>query len=176
MNFEETISPVTKYLLDNNFKISESWAHYIRYSSGSVIIIVGYSDRERLFSYFAGYDHELPVEIGPRIINTVFGDDRFGLQQSLTIPDFISFIKNKGSAIVKGDRQKLKEMKDLMARESEESAVEAILHQNLREAEKAWDQKDYRHFIKCVNRVNKDDLPLSYVRKRLIALKELGER
>jgi hypothetical protein len=82
----------------------------------------------------------------------------------------ISFLKTSGKLIVSGDKEIFKKLNEFSERQSREYTKQIIHLQNMQGADKAWTQKDYINFIKCIDRTDKDLLPASYLKKYKIAV------
>ena len=170
MNFEQSIYPLTEFLIDNNFSVSYKEQHFIRYSTNSTVITVAYANLEYLFYTHVGQDSKSLLELTPTAIKTVFKDDSFQLQSTLTIDNLISFFNSTGKSIISGDKDTFKKLSEFSDRQSREFTKEIIQQQNIQGADKAWTQKDYLSFIKCIDRTDKESLPKSYLKKYKIAV------
>ncbi len=176
MNFEKSIYPLTEYLIDNEFSIINKSPHFIKYSSNSATITVAYDNLEYLFYVHVGKNSESLMELTPIALKGVFKDDSFQFQSTLTIDNLISFLKAAGKSIALGDKKIFKELKEFSDRQSKEITKQIIQLQNIQGADKAWKQKDYINFIKCIDRTEKDLLPQSYLKKYKIAMDKLQRR
>ena len=126
MNFEESIYPLTEFLQDNDFSVTNNSLHFIEYSSNSAIITVAYANLEYLYYTHVGQNSKSLVELTPIAIKEVFKDDSFQFQSTLTIDNLISFFKEAGKAIVLGDKKILKELNDFSERQSREYTKQLI--------------------------------------------------
>lgn len=79
------------------------------------------------------------------------------------------FLKSNGSALLSGDESKLLELKLFSEKESEVYTFQILQEQNLAAANKAWENGNYKEFIKMIDQTNKDKLPSSYQLKYKIA-------
>ncbi len=170
MNFEQSIYPLTEFLTDNNFSVAYKEQHFIRYSTNSTIITVAYANLEYLFYTHVGQDSKSLVELTPIAVREVFKDDSFQFQSTLTIENLILFLKTSGKLIISGDKKIFKELIEFSERQSKEYTRQINHSQNIQGADKAWKQKDYLNFIKCIDRTEKDLLPESYLKKYKIAV------
>lgn len=170
MNFDQSTYPLTEFLTDNNFSVTKKEQHFIEYSSKSAIITIAYANLEYLFYTHVGQDSKSLVELTPIVVKEVFKDDRFQLQSTLTIENLISFLKTSGKLIVSGDKEIFKKLNEFSDGQSREYTRRIIHLQNIQGADKAWTQKDYANFIKCIDRAEKDLLPESYLKKYKIAV------
>ena len=176
MNFNETISPLSQFLMSNYFSIAGNSQHFIEYSSGSVIISLAYDNIDHLFYVHIGQDQDLLTELTPSAIKTVFDEESFQFQSTLTIENLISFLKGKGKPIILGDTTKLQELKEFADTRAKEF-TENIMHlQHLKGADFAWERKDYHRFIECIQKTNQNILPQSYLKKYKIALARIGKQ
>jgi len=173
MNFEQSIHPLTEFLTDNNFSIAYKEQHFITYSSNSAVITVAYASIEYLFYTHVGQNAKSLIELTPITVKEVFDNNSFQFQSTLTIENLIAFLKTDGKSIVLGDKKIFVELKEFSERQSREYTRQIIHLQNVQGADKAWIQKDYAQFIKCIERTEKNLLPESYSKKYKIAVDKL---
>lgn len=170
MNFEQAIYPLTEFLFDNNFLVAYREQHFIRYFKNSTTITVAYASLEYLFYTHVGQNSKSLIELTPAAIKTVFNDDSFQFQSTLTIDNLISFFKGKGKSIVSGHKDVFQRLIDFSDQQSKEFTKELIQLQNIQGADKAWRHKDYLSFIRCIDRTDKELVPESYLKKYKIAV------
>jgi hypothetical protein len=96
MNFNETISPLSQFLLSNHFLIAGSSHNFIQYSSDSMIITLAYNGLAYLFYTHIGQHEDSLTELTPLAIKAVFDEGGFQFQSTLTIENLVSFLKGKG--------------------------------------------------------------------------------
>jgi hypothetical protein len=173
MNFDDSIYPLTEFLIDNNFSVTKKEQHFVEYSANSAIITVAYNILEYVFYISVGQNSKSLTELTPLEVKEVFREDGFQFQSTLTIDNLISFLNGAGKGILLGDKKIFKELKEFTERKSKEFTRQIIQLQNTKSADKAWTQKDYANFIKCIDRTEKDLLPESYLKKYKIALDKL---
>lgn len=173
MNFEQSIYPLTEFLIDNNFSVAYKEQHFIRYTTKSAIITVAYANLEYLIYTHVGKDLETLVELTPNVVKEVFKDDSFQYQSTLTTKNLISFLKSTGKLIVSGDKKIFKELTEFSERQSRDYTRQIIHSQNMKDADNAWTRKDYMNFIKCIDRVEKELLTGSYLKKYKMAVDKL---
>ncbi len=176
MNFSETIFPLTQLLTSNHFTIAESSQNFIKYTSESVIITIAYSNLEYLFYTHVGKDSNSLIELTPLAVKTVFDEDSFQFQSTLTIENLISLLKDKGQSILLGDKTKLTELEEFNDRRLKEFTERIIHLQHLKAADYAWEQKDYHRFIECIEQTNQKLLAPSYLKKYKIAMDRLSKQ
>lgn len=169
MNFEQSTYPLTEFLTSNGFLVTNKEQHFIRYSTNSTVITVAYASLEYLFYSHVGQDSNSLVELTPLAVREVFKDDSFQFQSTLTIENLVSFFKKSGKQILSGDEKIFKELIEFSERQLKEYTRQINHLQNIQGADKAWTQKDYLNFIKCIDRTDKDLLPESYLKKYKIA-------
>lgn len=170
MNFDQSTYSLTEFLTDNNFSVTKKQQHFIEYSSKSAIITIAYANLEHLFYIHVGQDLKSLVELTPIVVKEFFKDDGFQLQSTLTIENLISFLKTSGKPLVSGDKEIFNRLSEFSERQSNEYTKRIIHLQNIQGADKAWTQKDYVNFIKCIERAEKNLLPESYLKKYKIAV------
>ena len=173
MNFEELIYPLTEYLADNNFSVTNKSLHLIEYSSNFATIRIAYANLEHLLYTYVGQSSKSLIELTPTAAKEVFNDDSFQFQSTLTIDNLISFLKGNGKSIVSGDKNAFLELNEFSKRQSKEYTRQIIQSQNIQSADKAWIQRDYINFIKFIDKTEKNLLPESYLKKYKIAVYKL---
>ncbi|UAY53041.1 hypothetical protein [Ferruginibacter albus] len=173
MNFEQSIFPLTEFLIDNKFSITKKEQYFIKYSTNSVVITIAYVNLEHLFYIHVGQNSKSLIELTPISIKEVFEDDNFRLQSSLTIDNLISFLKGIGKCLLLGDKKIFKALNEFSESQVTKYTKQIIQSQNIKAADKAWGQKDYVAFIKCIDRTEKELLAESYLKKYRIAVNKL---
>ncbi len=173
MNFEDSIYPLTEFLTDNNFSVTNKSLYFIEYSSNFASIKIAYASLEYLYYAYFGQNSKSLIELTPTAIKAVFKDDSFQFQSTLTIGDLISFLKGTGRSILSGDENTFIELNEFSEKQSREYTKQIIQAQNIQNADKAWTRKDYINFIKYIDNMEKDLLPESYLKKYKVAVDEL---
>ncbi|MEI6946713.1 hypothetical protein V9K67_05880 [Paraflavisolibacter sp. H34] len=173
MHFEDLIYPLTLFLVDHNFSVTREVLHFIEYSSDSANVTVAYASLECVFYVHIGQSSTSLIELTPIVVKEVFEDDSFQFQSTLSIDNLICFLKTAGRSVLFGDPKIFKELNEFSTRQSGEFTRKIFQLQNVQDADKAWKQKDYLTFIKCIDRTDKDLLPGSYLKKYKIAIDKL---
>ncbi len=91
------------------------------------------------------------------------------MQSTLTIDNLISFLTTSGNSILLGDKKILQKLVDFSEHQSRVYARTATHLQHLQDADRAWSEKNYINFIKCIDEMKKELLPQSYLKKYKIA-------
>ncbi len=173
MNFEESTLPLTELLLKNGFSVSKSSINCKEYFLGSILISIFYNEREHLLFIQIGSDHNSLNELSPEVVKSVFNDDQYRLQSTLTIDNLVSFLKAKGQSILSGDISKINEINEFSFKQSREYTADLIYLQNLKVVDKAWNEQNYSDFIKGIDKIDHKRLPESYLKKYKIAVGKL---
>ena len=159
MNFEELIYPLTEFLTDNNFSVTNKSPYSIEYSSNFTTIRIAYANLEKLFYTYVGQSSKSLIELTPTAAKEVFNDDSFKFQSTLTIDNLISFLQGNGKSILSGDKNAFIELNEFSERQSKEYTRRIIQSQNIQSADEAWMQKDYINFIKLIDKTEKSCFP-----------------
>ena len=173
MNFEESIHPLTEFLTNNNFSVTYKSPHFIKYSSNLVTITIAYANLEYLFYTHVGQNSASLMELTSIEIKEVFNDGSFQYQPTLSIDNLILFLKTSGESILSGDPNTFKKLNEFIERQSKEFIKQITHEQNVQGADRAWRQKDYMEFIKCIDSAERDLLAESYLKKYKIAVNKL---
>jgi hypothetical protein len=176
MNFEESIYPLTEFLIGKNFNVSVKSHYLVEYSSNSVLIRVVYDNHEHLFYTYVGKKSTSLFELTPLTIKEIFKDYSFKYQTTLTIENLISFFNISGKSILAGNEKVFKKLNEFYEQASKKYTKQLLQYQNIQLADEAWLQKDYANFIKSIDKTEKTLLPESYLKKYKIAIAKLQKR
>ena len=145
------------------------------FKSNLVEAIIGYNKLERSCLFSIGRRNGFLSPINDKVLNEIFNSNLKVDQQIMEV--FVNnvsiFLTKEGASLLKGDLNKLDEIKLFVEEESNIYNLQLKQRQNLRAINKAWDNQNYKDFIRLIEEIDKDDLPLSYQSKYKIASKKL---
>lgn len=151
--------------------IVEEYKNYFRFKSNVVEAVISYNELDRTSIFEMGKAYEFLYPLNDKLIKQVFGSDANINQvtKEIFVDNIALFLKGNGSALLRGDESKLRDLKNFSEKESEIYTFKVLQEQNLAAANKAWEDGNYKEFIKIIDQINKDKLPSSYQLKYKIA-------
>ncbi|HNO01181.1 MAG TPA: hypothetical protein PKN06_13030 [Chitinophagaceae bacterium] len=151
--------------------VVEEYKNYFRFKSNVVEATISYNELDRTSLFEIGKAGEFLYPLNDKLIKQVFGSDAKVNQvtKEIFVDNIALFLKSNGSALLSGDESKLLELKLFSEKESEVYTFQILQEQNLAAANKAWENGNYKEFIKMIDQTNKDKLPSSYQLKYKIA-------
>ena len=164
--FDLTMEMVGPILTEYGFKVIERFNNYVRLESPKVAIIIAYDEREKTGSVFVGERNSDLDLLHRENIRDIFD---YAIEHPRGNDFLTDFLKDKGKGILTGDLLKLRELDKYERKRSKIYTDNIVNGQNIRDADKAWNEKDYLNFIKTIDKVDKSSLPGSYKLKHRIA-------
>jgi hypothetical protein len=149
---KEQLGPIfQKY----EFKIAEEFSYYIRLESRSVNLIFVYNQHERSSNCSIDIGDKVSYEIDDDIMSQIFKSDLKinNLTPDVFVTNLVSFFKNEGEILLKGDVRILSLVKEYVWFKSQMYTMKLVESQNLQAADDAWKKGDYKQFIKCIDKV-----------------------
>jgi hypothetical protein len=169
MIIDEKILPLSRLLTSKGFSVVKESDYVVVYLSPPVTLRLVYDPRITLFYFEASNSRIALTEITPEVVSKVFNDDSYRLQSTLTIDDLVHFLSGKGVGILAGDVYQFRELERFSDKVNKSYHEDLMFRQQLRVIDHAWNDKDYRGFIKAMNSINQQLLPGSYLKKHQIA-------
>jgi hypothetical protein len=160
-------------------KLVEEFKGYLKFKSDYVVITLASNEREKTNLLYVGAGEDTQYLVDGNVIKEYFISDvdKVFKIPELTIEDFVHnlliFFKGAGKSLLYGEQSKLKELENSLKIKSAKYTTELIMKQNLNEADKAWQNADYRNFVRYLDKIDRDRLPVSYDLKYKIALDKL---
>jgi len=157
------------------FLVVEEYENYFRFESNFVEATISYNELDRTSLFEIGKVGESLYPLNDKLIKQVFGSDTKINQvtKEIFVDNIALFLKSNGSALLRDDESKLLELKIFSEKESEVYTFQILQEQNLAAANKAWENGNYKEFIKIIDQTNKDKLPSSYQLKYKIAKQKI---
>lgn len=175
MNFDELTKPVTDFLIQNGFSVYHKEQHFIRYTSANCAISIAYNSLEHIYYYHIGANSDTLIELTPKLVNEVFLDDRYVLQQSLTIDNFLNFLKGNRTVIL-GDKATFMRLRKFADNQDKEYHMRVMMTIFLKEADNAWKKKDYNTFVSVFEKIDNGFISDAFRKKYQIALLKSGSQ
>lgn len=170
----DNLAPIlTKY----DFKVIEEGANNIRFESSELKISIVHDSRERSNTLWIGRNTTgaIQIEISNDILKNFFHTQI--VLQPIPASEFIRniallFMKELNK-ILRGDLAEIEALESFSENESKMYTRNLVNSQLLIEADKAWEDKDFRAFIKAIDKVSKKILPIAYQSKYEYAKKRV---
>ena len=171
MTFEEVIFKLTPFLQEHGFHVAETFKNYIKYESLDVTYTFSYDERERSFSTFVGKRNGSMTFLSGDVLTNVFHEDPSDYGNRSDLDNYLYFLRGNGQGLLNGDKIILKRLEEYSNAAAKRYTDALLREQNIREADKAWQAKDYKQFIRSLDQVDKKTLTKSYLKKYEIASK-----
>jgi hypothetical protein len=164
----ERIEPLFK---GYDFLVVEKYKNYFRFKSTLVEAIISYNELDRTSLFEIGRVDGLLYPLNDKLIKQVFDSDAKiePVTKEIFVDNVALFLEGNGSALLRGDESKLSELKHYSEKESEIYTSRILQEQNLTTANRAWENGNYKEFIKIIDQTDKDKLPSSYQLRYKIA-------
>lgn len=174
MNFAQTILEKMGFLFQRyNLKIVEQRNDYLKLQSDSLIVIMAYNHLEKSNTLWIGKNDEKAdkIEIDNDILSAFFKSNlRLSeVPTDVFIDNLTSFFENEASSLFIGDSYRLEELERFDLQRSHNYTQIVLNRQYIEAADKAWNDGNYKELVKNIDRLNKDELPSSYILKYKIA-------
>ncbi len=159
----------------NGFLVIEQYKNFFHFKSKTVEATISYNELDRTCLFEVGTINDFLYPISDNLIKQVFDLDIKINQvtKEVFVDNIALLLKKNGSALLRGDESKLLEVKFFIERESEAYTSKVLQEQNLAAASKAWENGNYKEFVKIIDQLNKDKLPSSYQLKYKIAIQKI---
>jgi hypothetical protein len=164
----ESILPLFK---EHNFFVVEQYRNFFHVKSNVVEVTISYNELDRTSLFEIGKIGGFLYPLNDKLVQQVFGSDLKINQvtKEMFVDNIALFLKGSGSALLKGDENKLLELKIFSEKESKKYTLQILQEQILAAANKAWENGNYKEFIKIIDKTDKNKLPSSYQLKYKIA-------
>ena len=175
MNFNQIIEKKLIPFFDKyNINIVENRNNYLKFQSIDVVIILTYNQLEYRSTLWLGKSNNEAdkIEIDDFIITLFFKSDlklNFASIENFT-NNLILFFTKDAEKILIGETKILEDLIEFASARSKRYTEDLLKHQNLIELDKDWEIKNYKAFIKTIDKLNLNELPKSYMLKYKIAL------
>jgi hypothetical protein len=180
MEFNKSIiDRIFPILSKHKYRIVDEVENFIKFQSEMLTIAISYDFREDARMLSIGRTEERMFFLDGNLIQKFFIPQ---LEQVLIVPEvtqedfiqnLITFFEGRGKSLISGDAEILWEV-ERYVKQSAEDYTKNIMHtQNLKEADKAWELKDYAGFINVLGKMNLVELPKSWQLKYKMAQEKL---
>ena len=159
----------------HGFHIAEQFKNYTCFKSDSVEAAFSYNELDRTTLFEIGKLDDFRFPINNNAMNQVFDSNIKIEQQSKEefVDNVVLFLHESGDFIFKGNLNKLNQFRKFVEKESDTYTTQLFKRQNLSAANQAWDNGNYKEFIKLIEAINIDSIEPSYKLKYKIAKQKL---
>lgn len=176
MNFKQLVADrLEPIFIRHNLQMSEQSENYVRYKSPDLIIALLHDGRENTNSVYIGKDEQWMFPISDFMIKKVFNQNiniDYGSIHSF-IDNLALFFEDKGSLILEGDPFIVKKLDEVLQAESAEYTSNLLQRLNLKSADLAWENGNYKDFIMFIDKLHQNKIPSTYLLKYKYAQKNL---
>lgn len=158
-----------------NFHVEDQYENYIKLKSKRVEIIISHNelDKTNSLSLVVGKGFSYPID--ENVLKQIFQCD---VKIDNVIPEFFVknlsvFFEDKGKTLLEGDVLVLESIVEYVQKKSHEYTSSLLNSQDLAQADRAWEDTDYRGFIKYIDTIGILNVLPSYQLKYRIAQKKL---
>ena len=156
-----------------NFKLREQLNYSVRYESNDLIIILNYNPQENSNNLWLIIKEFQQIGIEDFILEEYFNIKLRSHIPELFVNNITCFFKGVGRNLLKGDKQTLIKLDKFNEDVSLNYHKNLIKEQLLEEVNKAWKESNYFNVIKFLDKINKEEISKSYMKKYQIAKKRL---
>jgi len=176
MDFNQlVIEKIMPLFIGNDFSVTEHFNNYFRFKSNAAEATISFNELDNTSLFAIGNPGAILYPLNDALIKQVF-DLNIKIEQ-VTKEKFVDnvtwFLMNSGSSLLKGDEGKLLQVKIFTEEESKDYTFQILQQQNLLMADKAWENGNYREYVRIIDQANKNKLPSSYLLKYKIANKKI---
>jgi hypothetical protein len=159
----------------NNLRVIELFHNFVKLESDSIVITVNHDERENSNSFYIGIKGSPLYPIDENVLQGVFNST---IKINHVTPDvfvnnLVLFLEGVGNLLIVGDKDTLLAVEKYIQNESKEYTVELVNKQNLDAANKAWEEGDFKDFIRYLDKTDRQKLPSSYELKYKMAQQKI---
>jgi len=129
-----------------------------------VVITLSHDNRESSNTLYAGKNEDSLYPVDEEVLKSIFGTDL--KLNHVTLEMFVNnlavFFENEGRQLITGNVYVLDAIERFIYKESAIHTSQLIDKQSLDAADKAWEEGNYKDFIKYLDKIGRERLPLSY--------------
>ncbi len=177
MEFNHLISEKLHSLfIDHGLEMTEQSKNIVKYKSDEMIIALSHNPIENLNTLWVGRKHFNEVEIDNQVMREHFNFDLklSNLPQETFVNNVFLFFRGEGKKLLEGNERVLVSLEKFNEQRSSEYTATLVEQQSLEAANKAWKDGNYPEVIRCLEKVNKANLPASFKQKYKIAQQRLS--
>jgi hypothetical protein len=176
MEFNQFISDRLGLIFQkHNLHIIEQFKNHVKLKSDRVFITLNHDERENSNAFYIGSNEDFLYPVDEYVLKRAFNSDLkiSNLTQEMFINNLAVFFEGEGNPLIAGNTYALEAVEKYVYKEGKAYTTQLVDKQNLDAADKAWEEKKYKEFIKYLDKTDKQKLPSSYELKYKMAHQKL---
>lgn len=176
MEFNSLISKKLSVFFKNyNLQIIEEFKNYLKLKSDKIFIILTHDEREKSNALYVGRNENHMYPIDENVLKKAFDSDLKinNISQEEFVNNIAIFFEGKGRPLISGNVYAIEAVEKYVYLEGQLYTTELLNKQNLQAANKAWEQNNFKDFIRYLDNIEVRYLPSSYKIKYKMALRKL---
>jgi len=164
----DRLEPIFK---KHNLHVTEQFKNYVKLKSDNVLITLNHDERENSNAFYVGSSDDFLYPIDEYILKSAFNSDLKinHVTQEMFVNNLAIFFEGEGKPLIAGNTYALEAVEKYVYKEGEEYTTQLVDKQNLDAANKAWEEGNYKDFIKHLDKTDRQKLPASYELKYKMA-------
>lgn len=159
----------------HNLHVIEQFKNHVKLKSDSVIITLNHDERENSNAFYVGSNEDFLYPVDEYVLKSAFNSDLKinHVTQEVFVNNLAIFFEGEGKPLIAGNTYALEAVEKYVYKEGEAYTTQLVDKQNLDAANKAWEEGNYKDFIKYLNKTDRQKLPASYELKYKMAHQKL---
>lgn len=159
----------------HNLHVIEQFKNHVKLKSDSVIITLNHDERENSNAFYVGSNEDFLYPVDEYVLKSAFNSDLKinHVTQEVFVNNLAIFFEGEGKPLIAGNTYALEAVEKYVYKEGEAYTTQLVDKQNLDAANKAWEEGNYKDFIKYLDKTDRQKLPASYELKYKMAHQKL---
>lgn len=159
----------------HNLHFIEQFKNHVKLKSDSVIITISHDERENSNAFYIGSNEDFLYPVDEYVLKRAFNSDLkiSNVTQEMFINNLAVFFEGEGKPLIAGNTYALEAVEKYVYKEGEAYTTQLVDKQNLDAANRAWEERNYKDFIKYLDKTDRQKLPSSYELKYKMAHQKL---
>ncbi len=179
MNFNKLVlDKLLAVFREYNLNVINQSENYVEFASKKIVITIRHNNLENSNLFFVGRNLGSLFLMDDQIIGNIFKTTlKFDfVTPEIFVNNLYEFFKNEGILFLNGDEKTLKSLESYVYERSNNYTNELLDRQNMRSANKAWEENNYKDFVKFISKIDMEKLLPSYKLKYKMALKRISNQ
>jgi len=154
------------------FELIEEFKNILRFQSPYIKINIVYNSFENSSIFWLGKRDSIDaIEIDNDVLSLFFNSNLKLSEVSVEkfINNLVIFFENEGESILAGNEKKINDLEKFYLVKNRKYNQNLLNQQHLNDADKAWNQNDFKGFISIIDKLNYENIPKFYLLKYRIA-------
>lgn len=159
----------------HNLHVIKQFKNHVKLKSDSVIITLNHDERENSNAFYVGSNEDFLYPVDEYVLKSAFNSDLKinHVTQEVFVNNLAIFFEGEGKPLIAGNTYALEAVEKYVYKEGEAYTTQLVDKQNLDAANKAWEEGNYKDFIKYLDKTDRQKLPASYELKYKMAHQKL---